>query len=126
MTKALLPTIIGLEAPGPGISVFQARFAPGDQDEGTAVPEVAIPVPIGPRNLGQSSADTVNVNKNNANTIKMDCRYIKFSHGGDGLRSEKYNTTNKKGMLRVATKISHSSSISGISILNVENFTNDE
>ena len=46
--------MMGLEAPGPGISVFQARFALLDQAVGAALAET--PAPAAPRNRGQSSA----------------------------------------------------------------------
>lgn len=56
MTNALSPTMIGLDAPGPGISVFQARLAEGDQVDGSESESDATPEPSGPRKRDQSPA----------------------------------------------------------------------
>ena len=58
--------MIGLEAPGPGNSVFQARLAESDQAVGAALLET--PAPAAPRKRGQSSAPAVKHNKEQANT----------------------------------------------------------
>jgi hypothetical protein len=48
--------MIGLETPGPGSGVFQARFAVGDQVVGSESESRATPEPSLPRKAAQSPA----------------------------------------------------------------------
>src|SRR5688572_4863917 len=48
------PTRIGLDVPGPGSLIFQARFCFGPQTVGTFLAELS-PMRVGPRNCGQMS-----------------------------------------------------------------------
>lgn len=80
--------MIGLDAPGPGISVFHPRFALGDQLEGNESESVATPLPNWPRNRGQSSADTLKLEMViAANAMnKAGDRIIGSSHSVEGVK----------------------------------------
>ena len=66
--------MIGLEAPGPGNSVFQAMLALGDQAVGTD--SVETPLPLGPRKRGQSSAINMECEIANIATARGSFRII--------------------------------------------------
>ena len=54
--KTRWPTVMGLDAPGPGNAVFHARFCVFDQSVGTEAESLETPDPFGPRNCIHDSA----------------------------------------------------------------------
>src|SRR6516162_3971418 len=74
------PTVIGLELPGPGNSVFQARFLSALHLTGRSF-SLDVPSPSGPRNCGQSppapgGAATRTENRHNETEVKLVWRII--------------------------------------------------
>ena len=70
-TNTFSPTMIGLDAPGPGSAVFQARLVSVDQTLGKDSESLAMPEPAGPRKRGQSSASKLVVARTNETKQKI-------------------------------------------------------
>jgi hypothetical protein len=99
--------MMGLDAPGPGISVFQARLAVGDQAFGRPSASPATPEPDGPRKRGQSSAlaDGIQLKErlqttNNTN-VNAERWIIVSSRGGLEIQREKVAMTIAHAKTRV-------------------------